>query len=528
MNVWTKARFWMLVGVAVVGLLIVQQIWMWEVERIEVAPGHFVVRIHRWGQDLPEDQIVAADDSYKGVMLEPLAEGRHFLNPILWGHEIYPGVEVKPGQCLVVTRRFGEPLPPGEILAHEDPSDPHKGTRGIVREVKLQGFYRLNPHAYQWELVPAVEIRADQVGVRVLKVGREPPPPDKDRGPYVVPRGCRGVQAEFAPPGTYYLNPYVESIVPVEVRSHLVELSDIAFPSRDGFILQPHITVEYAVQPATAPELLVRITDQGELFQKDSTAQEQESNAVLQKIIFPHVRGYARIEGSKFDAKDFIATPGMEGKENNREKLQKAMLAQIQPKCAALGVNVASVILSDDMKLPSELKEQISQRDQARVELEKNKARVGTYKAEQELKAKEALSQQKTEKTRAGTRLVQATTKAEQLKEVETSRLKQELENAQLRVDAAALQKTAILQKAKAEAEVIQSQNQAEIAGLEKAIQGFRGAQQFAQYHLMARLGPSLGEIFASDDSEFAKLFSSLQTPPPNAIISPKVGTGGP
>jgi hypothetical protein len=273
---------------------------------------------------------------------------------------------------------------------------------------------------------------------------------------------------------------------------------------------------------------LVRITDQGELFQKDSTVQEQENNAVLQKIIFPHVRGYARIEGSKFDAKDFIATPGMEGKENNREKLQKAMLAQIQPKCATLGVNVASVILSDDMKLPIELKEQISQRDQARVELEKNKARVGTYKAEQELKAKEALSQQKTEKTRAGTRLVQATTKAEQLKEVETSRLKQELENAQLRVEAAALQKTAILQKAKAEAEVIQSQNQAEIAGLEKAIQGFRGAQQFAQYHLMARLGPSLGEIFASDDSEFAKLFSSLLTPPPNAGISPKVGTGGP
>jgi hypothetical protein len=527
MDFWTKPRFWVLTAGAVVALLIAQQIWMWEVERIEVPPGHFLLRIHRWGQDLPEDQIVAADDSYKGVMLEPFAEGRHFLNPILWEHEIHSGVEVKAGQCLVVTRRFGDPLPPGEILAHEDSSDPHKGTRGVLRDIKLQGFYRLNPYAYQWEVVPAVEIRADQVGVRVLKVGPEPPSANKERGPYVVPKGCRGVQAEFVPAGTYYLNPYVEAIIPVEVRSHLVELSDIAFPSRDGFILRPHITVEYAVQPATAPELLVRITDAGELFQKDSTAKEQENNAVLQKIIFPHVRGYARIEGSKFDAKDFIATPGMEGKENNREKLQKAMLAQVQPKCAALGVNVAAVILSDDMKLPGELKDQISQRDQARVELDKNKARVGTYKAEQELKAKEALTQQKQEKTKAETRLVQAKTKAEQLKEVELSRLKQELDNAQVRVEAAALQKTAILQKAKADAEVTQSENQAEVAGLEKAILGFRGPQEFAQYHLMARLGPSLGEIFASDNSDFAKLFSSLLTPP-NGAISPKLGARAP
>ena len=320
-------------------------------------------------------------------------------------------MQVSRGSVLV-TRRFGDPLLAGEILAHEDPTNPHKGTRGILREVKLQGFYRLNPYAYSHELIPAVEIRADQVGVRVLKVGPEAPP-DEVRGAYVVPPGCRGVQAAFAPPGTYYINPYVEAIIPVEVRSHLVELSDIAFPSRDGFILRPHVTVEYAVQPAKAPELLVRINDDGELNQKDSNPAEQEKDPILQKIIVPHVRGYARIEGSKFDAKDFIATPGMEGKENNREKLQKAMLEQIRPKCAELGVNIAAVIISDDMDLPRELKDQISQRDHARVELEKNQARVGTYKAEQELKAKEGLTQQKQDKTKARTRPRQATITAE-------------------------------------------------------------------------------------------------------------------
>jgi hypothetical protein len=59
----------------------------------------------------------------------------------------------------------------------------------------------------------------------------------------------RGVQQTPAAPGTYYINPFVETITPVEVRSHRVELADIEFPSRDGFMMTPHVVVEYAVDP---------------------------------------------------------------------------------------------------------------------------------------------------------------------------------------------------------------------------------------------------------------------------------------
>ncbi len=88
--------------------------------------------------------------------------------------------------------------------------------------------------------MPAVEIRVDQVGVRTLKIGKDPRslPPDEKRGDYVVPDGYRGIQQTTVPPGTYYINPYAEVIVPVEVRSHKAELTDIEFPSRDGFLLQ--------------------------------------------------------------------------------------------------------------------------------------------------------------------------------------------------------------------------------------------------------------------------------------------------
>ena len=62
----------------------------------------------------------------------------------------------------------------------------------------------------------------------------------------------------------YRLEVEEETITPVEVRSHRAELTDIEFPSRDGFILKPHVMVEYQVKLEKAPEVLVRLSDEGE------------------------------------------------------------------------------------------------------------------------------------------------------------------------------------------------------------------------------------------------------------------------
>ncbi|HMC65397.1 MAG TPA: hypothetical protein VKI65_10705, partial [Gemmataceae bacterium] len=87
MDFYTKPRFWVVVGVTVAALLLLQQIWVWEVERVEVGPEKFLVLVHRWGKNLPDDEIVAPNDDYKGIQLDVLPEGRHFLNPIIWRHE---------------------------------------------------------------------------------------------------------------------------------------------------------------------------------------------------------------------------------------------------------------------------------------------------------------------------------------------------------------------------------------------------------------------------------------------------------
>jgi len=259
----------------------------------------------------------------------------------------------------------------------------------------------------------------------------------------------------------------------------------------------------------------VRMTTDGVLHQHDTTLEEQAENEILQKVILPHIRGYARIEGSNFDARDFILITAGEGGSkmtNAREALQKALLDKVKPKCEELGVEIRAVTFAD-LKPPAELADQISQRELARVEREKNVVRIGQFKAEQELKAKESLKQQATEKVGAETRLIQGRTKSEQLKAVEESRLKQELANTQLRLDAARNQAEATLATGRAEAAVINLQNDATVAGLRTAMQGFGTPMHFAQYQILSRLSPALTEIFASDQSDFAKIFSEFMTP---------------
>jgi hypothetical protein len=522
-----SGRFWLLAVVAVVGLIVLQQVWHWEVERIEVPPGSFLVRIHRWGKNLPEDEIVAPDASYKGVMLEVLGEGRHFLNPVFWTYELHSIREVPAGKCLVLTRKFGAKIPDdrmaqGDILARQNEGNPFEGERGILRDVLPPGSYRINPHAYSVEEVEAVEIGVTQVGVRTLKVGQDPRnmPRDESLGSYVVADGYRGVQKSTVPPGTYYINPHAETITPVDVRAHRVELHDIQFPSRDGFILNPRVVVEYAAIADKTPEMVARLADDGLLHQADATLEEQQQNEILQKVLLPHIRGYARIEGSNFDARDFILskadTPTVQAEaptENAREKMQTELLKKVKPRCEVLGVELRAVTLAA-LQPPAELAQQIALRELARVEREKNEVLVRQHKAQQELAAKQGLKQQATEKVGAETRLIQAKTQLDQSKEVEESRLKQELENAKIELEAARSEAQAKLATGKAQADVIGLQNEAEISGLKTAVQGFASIEHFAQYHVLSKLTPALSEIFASDDSEFARLFATYMTQP--------------
>lgn len=518
MSFWNKPQTWLIAGVVFLGLLLVQQFWHWEVERVEVLSDHFLVRIHLWGDDLGEDEMIAPDEHHKGVMEDVYKEGRYFLNPLIWDHQIHKATLVQPGRFLVLTRKFGQAIPPERVARGEILAGP--GERGIVPEIKGPGKYYINPHAYDISEHDAIQIRAGQVGVRTLLSGKDPRELKREASDslFVVKEGYRGVQDKPMQPETYYPNPYVERIVPIDTRTHEVLFTDIDFPSPDGFHLNPHIKVVYRVLPDKAPLLFVTLSNDGVLHQADATEKEKNENEILQKVILPLIKGYVRIEGSKYDARDFItqkADAAGGAAVNPLEKLQQALTKKVTPPCEKLGIVIESLSIGrmDPSKELRELAQQISQREQTRLAREKNQELIEQYKQDQKLQAAEALQKQNEEVVQAKTRLKVQETKANQLREVEEAKLKVELKSAEIRLQAARDRAKATLNKGKNEAEVITAQNESEVAGLRTAIQGFPTPDHFAHYKIIERMGPALREIFASDNSEFARMFSSYLTP---------------
>ena len=514
----SKPRAWVVIAVCGVGLFLLYQLWIWEVERVEVKADTFLVKIKLWGNDLPEGEIVAPDKSYKGIQRELLSEGRHFLNPILFTYERHAIVNVPAGQCAVLTRKAGKEIDDERRAAGDFFAE--AGERGIVREVLLPGKHRLNPYEYDFKLENAVSIESNQVGVKVLKYGKDPATLKDRQSVYVVPKGYRGVQEQAVSPGTYYLNPYSEMIVPVDIKNRPVELPDINFPSRDGFLIQPHVLVSYKVNPDMAPALFVMLCDDGKLPQEDSTPEQQKKNPILQKFVLPLIRGYVRVEGSKYDARDYVSHQKTVGDNrpagfNPREQLQKELMERVAPQCKKVGVVIESITVTQpDMNAPlAELAGQISDREKTRLVRETNKQLVEQYKAQQDKASQDVLVKQKSEMVDAKKGLAVATKLAKQTKEVEEAKLKNDLENAQIELEAAKEQAKATLTRGKADADIILAKNKAEVAGLKTAIEGFSSPEQFAQYHVVMKLAPALSEIFASDTSEFAKVFSTYMLP---------------
>ncbi len=252
----------------------------------------------------------------------------------------------------------------------------------------------------------------------------------------------------------------------------------------------------------------------------------------MQKVILPLIRGYGRIEGSKYNARDFISQPSgprAAKSVNPRERLQHELIDKVTPICKDLGIVIEAITLAD-MDLTSkelaELADKISERERTRVTREKYQQQIEQYKTEQAQKAAEALKDQKDKLVQAETRRKVEMTNAQKAMEVQEKKLEQELKAARVRLEAARDRVKATLSKGKADAAVINAQNEAEVSGLRTAILGFTSADHYAQYQVIAKMAPALAEIFASDDSEFAKLFASYLTTQPkkSAVAGPSNG----
>lgn len=132
-------------------------------------------------------------------------------------------VYVGPQEALLVTSKFGKPLPEGRIVV---PADDNR-YKGVQEQVLGPGRYFFNPIEYDTKIVPLKEIpagdpqkwdwdergnlkdpsTAPMIGLVAMQEGKTPP-----GGQEVVDPGYKGIQKEVLTPGVYKINP-VQKVV---------------------------------------------------------------------------------------------------------------------------------------------------------------------------------------------------------------------------------------------------------------------------------------------------------------------------
>lgn len=461
-----------------IALVLLLPWWFWNYCRIEPGPGEIAVLIHKTGRDLPSGQVLAMTPEQKGIQLEVLPEGRYFKNPYSWGWEIARITDIPAGKLGVLTRLYGDELPPGAIIASD-------GSKGIVRDVLRPGKYRINPYAYRIELYDAINIRPGYAGVVTALSGRDvlnADLPDAERNTFLVPEGLKGVQAEVLDPGTYYLNPYMFNVVEVNLQSQRFEMSGedaINFLTVDGFTITVEGTIEYALIPDKVALLTHQVGDMED---------------ILKKIILPRARGFSRIEGSKNPAKNYIMG-------DTRQKFQDNLEGHLEHLCRPWGVDIKSVLIRN-ISPPDEIASIIREREVAVQNAKKFEQQIEQAKSQAELTRQEMLAQQNKEKVEADTARIRAVIRARQDQAVRLTAANRELEVAKLERDAATAQAEAILRQSEAEKEVIRLQNEAEAAVIGGKVKAFESGMNLARHRLYERLGPRIASILSTDQEK--------------------------
>ena len=265
-----------------------------------IRPGRLLAHAVEGHLAFQDGQAFLINGGQRGPQIECLLPGRYRINSDLFAVEVMPATVIQANQVGLVTAKDGEPLPDGELVAasvtsHGDFQDgsaflAHGGQRGPQYDLLRPGTYYVNPLMFDTRLDDVIVVERGEVAVLVSNVGKQPDLNPTEAGlkvgteVYVVPSGFRGIQAEVAGPGVYYLNrwAYIAYIVPTTnltidwaeegvindvptppvpsgQLSRLQLFNPLAVISRDGFEMSVSVKVVIRVRPDQAPLMVAKI-----------------------------------------------------------------------------------------------------------------------------------------------------------------------------------------------------------------------------------------------------------------------------
>jgi regulator of protease activity HflC (stomatin/prohibitin superfamily) len=474
-------------------------LWLVYLEcRIEVPRAHQAILIRKTGKDLSNNEEVAPTPDHKGVQIQVLTEGRYFYNPYFYDWEVMPQFEVPNGKLGVKVRLIGEDLPYGQFLATD------KKYKGIVAEILNPGRHVYNPYVEKLELHEPVTVPAGFKGVVTNLAGPLPPEPNT----LLVPKGYRGVQEETLDPGTYYLNPYVTRVSLVDCRSqrhNLAEEKDMGFASKDGFWVELDGRIEFRVKPQKAAEVFV-------IYNEVEINGDRIDEELINKVIVPNARSFCRLEGSNSLGREL-----MQG--TTRTAFQEKFETEMREACEPVGIEIVQALITT-IEPPQQIADPIRKREIAKQQELQYKQQILQQESEMKLAIEKETVKQKQAEVKAEQEVVVVTTEAERLQDVAVTQANARLAVAQLKLDAAKDEASAIMERGKAAAEVVRFENQAHAAGWAKAVKAFGGdGAQYAQYVLFQKLASAYRTIMVNTaDSPIMKIFESFATDSPSGF----------
>lgn len=498
-------------GVALLACVFGLIFWIYAFCRIEVPSGHIAVLIKKTGAEIDNaTEIVSTDEfgNFKGLQQKVLTEGRYFYNPWNWQWEIVPQVEIPENRLGVRIRLYGEDLGYGNLIADAETQ------KGIAAEVLRPGRYPINAIVYQADEKPVlirdnyaelielhkpIVVPAGFKGVVTLLSA----PMAEDPNQLIVETGSRGVQNETLDPGVYYINPYVERVNLVDCRSQRFNLStggEMGFPSRDGFWVRLDGRIEFRVDPERAAEVFVTYND----AENDNGLDARVEEEIIAKIILPNARSFCRLRGSDNSGRDFILG-------DKRLQFQKDFQATLEKTCKSQGIEIVQALITR-ISPPQQIASPVRDRQIATQQAQQYVKQIEQQTSEQQLRIEQELVKQKEALVEVEREVVKLTTQAQREQEVAVIEAEQGRKVAEVELQAAIDQAGAITAKGKADAEVIQFENEADAAGWQKSVEAYDGnGDQYARWVMLKKMAPSFRQMMVNTaDSPLMDIFSEF------------------
>jgi regulator of protease activity HflC (stomatin/prohibitin superfamily) len=391
----------------------------------------------------------------------------------------------------LVVRKFGDPLPPGQVMA--DPTLVQRGPLPLILQPGTRNNDYANPYAYDIKLVPPVQVEPGHRGVVTIMAGK----PSQEANAYLVAPGEQGVQQSTEPEGLRYVNLYEKRITPVTIQSQRFEMKGqdvIIFPSADSFDIKLEGFVEWSIVPDELPLRFVQYGYGGDLipYLEDT-------------VILPYARSFCRLIGSKYTARDFISG-------DTKLKFQAEFDAKLREECRHQGIEILQALVRDIVP-PDAIKNPINEREIAKQQIKTIEQQIIVAKTQADFATQTEMANQNQAIGDANKQVVGIVKQSEQDRDVAVTHAQQELAVAKLQLEAAQQQADATLAKGTAEANVILLQKQAEAEPLRQQVAAFGDGNAYAQYFFYQKLAPSVKSILTSTDGPFADLFKHLAEP---------------